>query len=86
MLGARGFAEWRGVVGNGMKRDAILACGFQAAGNGVSLGITNHEGGEGLLQRIGGAVLLFEGSKRHSLQFGLLAQSTLENSNGVELG
>src|SRR5690242_17892418 len=85
-LRACGFAECCGVVRDRTKRDAVLARGFEAARNRVSPGITNHESGKGLLQRIGGVVLLFESGKRDFLDFALPAKRTLESCNGVELG
>src|SRR5579859_5301798 len=85
-LCACGFTKRCGVVGDGVKRDAVLACGFHAARNRVSLGITDHESGKGLLQRISGAVLLLESCKRHFLDFALPAKQALESRNGVELG
>src|SRR5690242_9185973 len=54
------FAKRGGVVGDGSKRDAVLTRGFDTAGNRVSLGIANHQGGESLLQRVSGAMLLLE--------------------------
>ena len=69
-----------------MERDAVAARRFHRTRNLVTLGIAEHEGGKGLLQRIARAVLLFESSNRNSVQFHFLSQSSLEDSNGVQLG
>src|SRR2546429_3889970 len=81
-----GFAKGRGIVGDGVERDAVAARRFHRTRNLVTLGIAEHEGGKGLLQRIARAVLLFESSNRNSVQFHFLSQSSLEDSNGVQLG
>src|SRR5947199_7286797 len=81
-----GFAKGRGIVGDGVERDAVAARRFHRTRNLVTLGIAEHEGGKGLLQRTARAVLLFESSNRNSVQFHFLSQSSLEDSNGVQLG
>src|SRR5437667_12817493 len=81
-----GFAKGRGIVGDGVERDAVAARRFHRTRNLVTLGIAEHEGGKGLLQWIARAVLLFERSNRNSVEFHFLSQSSIDHSNGVILG
>src|SRR5215467_152042 len=76
------FARRRRVVGNGVKGDAVLARGLEATWNRIPFGIADHESSKGPLQRVGGAVLLFERSERHFFQFDLLSQCALEDFHG----
>ena len=79
------FAERRGIVGDGVKRDTVLARSFEAARDHISLGVSNHEGGKRLLKRISRAVLLIERSDWHFVYFDPSPRGSLKDCDGIQL-